>query len=252
MISGNYLEKLRITIVLALVACILLAATPAFAQGTPAFLAILAGHPDGDGIYVLDATGNVIPGGPIPAAFALAGTNLFLWMAIEPDRVHRLMNLVTESFIRCTDYFDQLCGRKNRRSIGLGCDTAEMISEATFKEFVAPYYLRIYEKYPGTRSLHNCGKSGHLLDSMRDLSLELHEPEKCETALGFNAPWEGMSSAYVTEMRDEDRYRMYYRGSGARPGGEVTCCAESKDGIRWNRPSLGIFRFNDSLAVCRT
>jgi hypothetical protein len=85
-----------------------------------------------------------------------------------------------------------------------------------------------------------------LIDSMSNLRMELHRPVKCEVALAFNAPWEGSSSAYVTVMKDEDRYRLYYRGSGPRSRDQVTCYAESEDGITWNRPSLGINRFNGS------
>ena len=64
-------------------------------------------------------------------------------------------------------------------------------------------------------------------------------------ALEFNAPWEGMASFYVTVLQDGDTYRMYYRGkTGETPDGtpdEVTCYAESTDGVRWTRPKLGLF-----------
>jgi hypothetical protein len=46
-------------------------------------------------------------------------------------------------------------------------------------------------------------------------------------------------------MKDGGRYRMYYRGN---PPGlpEVTCYAESKDGITWTKPNLGLFPFKGS------
>ena len=63
-------------------------------------------------------------------------------------------------------------------------------------------------------------------------------------------------------MKDGDVYRMYYRGSSdpsytmksqLRPGEQITaahpqyaCYAESRDGITWTRPSLGLFEFNGS------
>lgn len=108
------------------------------------------------------------PGGPIPAAFALAGANLFLWMAEDPDRIHKLMDLVTESHMRCVAYMDDLAGRPRVHATGLGYDTAEMISLRMFREFVVPYCNRIYERYPGPRGFHNCGKNEHLLESFRD------------------------------------------------------------------------------------
>lgn len=108
------------------------------------------------------------PGGPMPSAFALAGQNLFLWMIEDPVRVHRLMDVVTQSHLRCVRYFDDLVGRDHDHSIGLGADTIELISAGMFKEFVVPYYNHIYEAYPGPRGIHNCGQNEHLLESIRD------------------------------------------------------------------------------------
>lgn len=108
------------------------------------------------------------PGGPIPSAFALAGMNLFLWLVTEPERVHRLMHIVTESHIRCTRFFDQMMGRSPEHALGMGLDTAEMMSADMFREFVVPYYLRVWNVYKGPRSIHNCGRNEHLLDSFRD------------------------------------------------------------------------------------
>lgn len=81
-----------------------------------------------------------------------------------------------------------------------------------------------------------------LIERMDRLSLQLHPPRRAEKVLEFNAPWEGLESAYVTIFKDGDIYRMYYRGrSSTSP--ECTCYAESSDGIQWNRPPLGIHEF---------
>ena len=85
-----------------------------------------------------------------------------------------------------------------------------------------------------------------LIESMDDVCLQLHPPEKHDIALEFSTPWEGPSSAYITVMQVDDRYRMYYRGSGRHPSPEVTCCAESEDGITWDRPHFGIFEHDGS------
>ena len=108
------------------------------------------------------------PGGPIPSAFALAGANLFLWMAAEPERPHRLMDIVTESHMRGIRFFDEMMGRDPSHPVGLGCDAGEMIGPDMYMEFVAPYYRRIWEAYGGPRSFHNCGKNDHLLDIIGD------------------------------------------------------------------------------------
>jgi hypothetical protein len=93
----------------------------------------------------------------------------------------------------------------------------------------------------------------HLIERMDgDVELQLQRPEPQEVALVTDKPWEGNTSAYYTIFRDDDRFRMYYRGShwledekkAAHP--EVTCYAESKDGIHWTKPNLGLFEFNGS------
>jgi hypothetical protein len=109
-----------------------------------------------------------LPGGPIPSAFALCGSNLFLWMKMDPDRVHRLLDLVTESHQRCITWFDRLAGRSPLHPLWLGADSAEMISARSFIEFVVPYYNRLWEQYPRPRIFHMCGKIDHLLEIIRD------------------------------------------------------------------------------------
>ncbi|MBT3379298.1 MAG: hypothetical protein HN742_43090 [Lentisphaerae bacterium] len=107
-------------------------------------------------------------GGPIPAAFALAGANLFLWMALEPERAHHLMRIVTDSHLNCVPYFDRMMGRDIGHPLSLGCDAGEMLSPEMFMEFVVPYYQEAWKAYPGRRGFHNCGKNEHLLDIIRD------------------------------------------------------------------------------------
>ena len=81
--------------------------------------------------------------------------------------------------------------------------------------------------------------------------LVMHRPKPAEVVLVTGKPWEGNTSAYYTVFRDDDRLRMYYRGSHADPTmkathREVTCYAESRDGIRWTKPELGLFEFEGS------
>ena len=85
-----------------------------------------------------------------------------------------------------------------------------------------------------------------LIERMRGVTLRLHPPAPREVALSFDAPWEGPTSAYVTVFEDGGRYRMYYRGgSGSGDGaGELTCYAESPDGVHWTKPSLRLFEVN--------
>ncbi len=80
--------------------------------------------------------------------------------------------------------------------------------------------------------------------------MKLNGPVSGGTALVFDKPWEGRYCAYVTVLKDADVYRMYYRGApeAGKDGndGEVTCYAQSTDGIAWTKPSLGLIDFAGS------
>lgn len=93
----------------------------------------------------------------------------------------------------------------------------------------------------------------YLIDELAgDAQLKLHRPEPREVVLVTDRPWEGNTSAYYTIFQDGDVLRMYYRGSHFDEKAkkvahrEVTCYAESTDGIWWTRPNLGLFEFDGS------
>lgn len=86
--------------------------------------------------------------------------------------------------------------------------------------------------------------------------LRLHQPIPREIVLVHDAPWEGSGTSYHTIFRDGPILRMYYIA------GELTnedgtkmasrplfaCYAESRDGIHWDKPVLGLFEFEGSKA----
>src|ERR1041385_598692 len=80
----------------------------------------------------------------------------------------------------------------------------------------------------------------------------LHEPQLAGVALKFDAPWEGAFCGYPTVIKDGDIYRLYYRALPAAGGdgttNESTCYAESRDGITWTKPNLGLFEINGTRA----
>jgi len=92
-----------------------------------------------------------------------------------------------------------------------------------------------------------------LIDGLTgDATLTLHKPAPREVVFVADKPWEGNTSAYFTIFQDGDQYRMYYRGSHYDEKTrkfahrEVTCYAESKDGIHWTKPDLGLCEFDGS------
>lgn len=99
---------------------------------------------------------------------------------------------------------------------------------------------------------------GFLIDRLEGKAeQQLHHPVPREIALVHDAPWEGTGSGYHSVFRDGDLYRMYYKAwhlevsegkldTGRHP---LYCCyAESKDGIHWEKPELGLHEFQGSKA----
>ena len=89
-------------------------------------------------------------------------------------------------------------------------------------------------------------------DHSEGVELTLHRPVPRETAIQCERPWEGKSLHYTSVLKDGGRFRMWYRVSIGdprvdAPGDTVlTCYAESRDGIVWEKPSLGRFEFEGS------
>ena len=84
-----------------------------------------------------------------------------------------------------------------------------------------------------------------LVARMEDLRFHLHAPCRPQVALRFDKPWEGNTAAVVTVLKGGPLYRMYYRASGPEGEGswEVTCVAESRDGVHWSKPELSLHPF---------
>ena len=92
-----------------------------------------------------------------------------------------------------------------------------------------------------------------LIDQLDRAQRRLHHPRAREIAIVHDAPWEGAGSGYHTVIKDGDLYRMYHRGSTLgvkdgklKVGKQVYCYAESRDGIRFTKPELGLFEYNGS------
>lgn len=90
-----------------------------------------------------------------------------------------------------------------------------------------------------------------LIDKLDGLEITKHTPIDEGPVLLFDKPWEGNFSTYSTIIKDGDVYKAFYRG--VREAGEdgnsaeVTCYAESKDGINWVKPDLRLFEVDGTL-----
>ena len=93
----------------------------------------------------------------------------------------------------------------------------------------------------------------YLIDRLEGAELRMHQPTPQGVALRFDSPWEGNSCNYVTVFQDGDIYRMYYRAldidfskKDYKNHPEVICYAESRDGVHWDKPSLGLVEYEGS------
>ena len=93
-----------------------------------------------------------------------------------------------------------------------------------------------------------------LILKRKNLEFRMHPPICRETVMFYDQPWEGSGSDFQTVFKDGAIFRMYYMAArltnsdGTKFGGHpvYACYAESKDGIYWSKPDLGLFEFNGS------
>ena len=88
-----------------------------------------------------------------------------------------------------------------------------------------------------------------LIDRLDGARLKLHEPQPGGIAVKYDDPW-ARSGAYSTVIKDGDLYRLYFKGV-EKPGaddaqGQSTVYAESRDGIHWQKPNLGLYEVHGS------
>lgn len=93
----------------------------------------------------------------------------------------------------------------------------------------------------------------HLIETLAGAERRMHHPVPREIAVVHDAPWEGAGSGYHSVIQDGDLYRMYHRGSilgvengRLKVGRQVYCYVESRDGIHWTKPELGLHEYNGS------
>lgn len=93
----------------------------------------------------------------------------------------------------------------------------------------------------------------HLIEKIEGARRQLHHPVARDIAIKHDAAWEGAGSGYHSVIHDGDLYRMYYRGSKLgvengrlKLGREVYCYAESRDGITFTKPELGLHEYEGS------
>ena len=96
----------------------------------------------------------------------------------------------------------------------------------------------------------------HLVAEMKQVQLVVHQPIREEIVAECDAPWEGNGCGYFSVLYDakDSLYRMYYHAwqiptgvKGEEPNFPLTIAyRQSRDGIVWERPNLGLCEFRGS------
>lgn len=107
--------------------------------------------------------------------------NAFLWMYDRPETVHYIMSLITEAFIDWVkiqkkhagfglDETGGLQGIASPKGIGVWVSDDDLITmtPALYKEFVVPYYSRIFKVFGGGH-VHYCGIGNHQTDNLMEI-----------------------------------------------------------------------------------
>lgn len=100
--------------------------------------------------------------GPFALAAKLFGFNNFLmWIITNPDWVHRIMQALTPLAIKYATA--QVEAGADAVIIGEATCTGDLISAATYRDFIMPYHKELCPAIPAPDIMHICGKStGHL------------------------------------------------------------------------------------------
>ena len=90
-----------------------------------------------------------------------------------------------------------------------------------------------------------------LIDRTEGVALQLQQPVKKEVVLSMDRPWEGPTGACYTIVHEHaGTVRLYYRGDCPKDSSDkqVTCLAESTDGVHFERPTLGLYEWDGAKA----
>ena len=94
--------------------------------------------------------------GPVTSAKLLRGQDFFSDLYLHPESAHKLLQIVTDSFIRFRREVAELQGAQMSGGTGICDDFAGLIGPNLYREFVLPYHRQIYEAFgPGSRGLHS-------------------------------------------------------------------------------------------------
>jgi len=99
---------------------------------------------------------------PLSAACAVVPLDtLYAWLVEEPTLVRMFFAKMLTAFLKLQDFKDRYFGQKTTH-MGLADDNSAFVSNETYRQFVMPYNMTIYERYGSEwRYLHADGPNDH-------------------------------------------------------------------------------------------
>lgn len=119
--------------------------------------------------------GTVNINGPLETAALIRGYDDFLMDIIRnPDHVHKLLRIVTETILEWLQVYEQHQNVKYTR-VCMSDHFPSMVSPAHFKEFCLPYMQEIFSECPpdAVKIYHNDGRIEHLLEQLPQIGLDI-------------------------------------------------------------------------------
>ncbi|CAB1247165.1 Uroporphyrinogen decarboxylase [Clostridiaceae bacterium BL-3] len=114
-------------------------------------------------------------GGPFTTAASLRGVDVFLRDTLRnPEWVHKLLNIATESIF---NYIDAVCDIGVKPCISEPVASLTVISPRQFRTFVKPYLKRcvdrIVEKFGSAPTIHICGNTKGVWEDIADTGIQM-------------------------------------------------------------------------------
>jgi hypothetical protein len=127
--------------------------------------------------------------GPFDVAHLLWGPDIFLAFYDCPELVHKLLDLVTQTYISWLTHWKEVVGEENtwtvhwniwqRGGVMLRDDTAVLLSASQYREFIQPYDQQVLDVFGGC--IHFCGRGDHfvteMVKSQKLYGLNITQPE---------------------------------------------------------------------------
>jgi [methyl-Co(III) methanol-specific corrinoid protein]:coenzyme M methyltransferase len=111
--------------------------------------------------------------GPFSMAAKLYGFNNFLiWIIDHPEFVHQIMAALTPLAIRYATA--QVEAGADTIIIGEATCTGDLISPATYRDFIAPYHRKLCPAIPAPTIMHICGKSTRHTPYLADIGTDVY------------------------------------------------------------------------------